>query len=334
MRAARVLGRHVEAGYETLVVSVDAGACADPWNRGWQVRLDGAAGEPQPWSGVATQVRPDPAPATARSLTLVVRRVAAPPDAPAKKDPALLHVYAPAGCGSSTESATGQHLRFTLPETSGLPDDPQALSTYLIELGQKLRFGSPFGAFAQARVHALAEERFKATAPSPPARLSRQILRKLGVVGFGHRDVGTAPARPTPSAPRRTPADLARLMSTTADATSLQAMLQQDRRLAAFTADEAAPIPIDKLAGPTLVARPWRELARRARAAGAGRAAGRRHARRLLLRSVRGAAAALSPARWSRRLAVARDRAGRQRRPPARASPMPRRSIARSRRAT
>lgn len=260
VRAARVLGHHVEAGHETLVVSVDAGACADPWNRGWQVRLDGAAGEPQPWSGVATQVRPDPTPAPARSLTLVVRRVAPALDAPAKKDSALLHVYAPAGCGSSSEAVAGQHLRFTLPETSGLPDDPQALSTYLIELGQKLRYGSPFGAFAQARLHALAEERFKATAPSPPARLSRQILRKLGVVGFGHRDVGTAPARPTPSAPRRTPADLARLMSTTADATSLQAMLQQDRRLAAFTADEAAPIPIDKLAGPTLVARPWREL--------------------------------------------------------------------------
>ena len=49
-------------------------------------------------------------------------------------------------------------------------------------------------------------------------------------------------------------------MSTTADATSLQAMLQQDRRLAAFTADEAAPIPIDKLAGPTVVVRPWRDL--------------------------------------------------------------------------
>ncbi len=259
VRPARVLGRHVEAGYETLVVSVDPGTCADPWNRGWQVRLDGAPGEPQPWSGVVTQVRRDPVPAPAHSLTLVVRRLALPPDSPAKP-PALLHVYAPARCGSSPEPATGQHLRFTLPETSGLPDDPQAFSTYLIELGQKLRFGSPFGAFAQARLHALAEERFKATAPSPPARPSRQVLRKLGVVGFGHRDVGTAPARPTHSVPRRTPADLARLMSATADATSLQEMLQQDRRLAALTADESAPIPIEKLAGPTLVARPWREL--------------------------------------------------------------------------
>ncbi len=258
--AARVLGRHVEAGYETLVVSVDVGGCADPWNQSWQVRLDGAPGEALPWSGVATQARGDVATPPARStLTLVVRRVAAPADSPPKA-PALLHLYAPARCGSSPAGATGQHLRFALPETSGLPDDPQAFATYLVELGQKLRFGSPFGAFAQAHLHALAEERFRASAPSPPPRPSRQTLRKLGVVGFGHRDVGTAPARPAPAGPRRAPGDLARLMSTTADATSLQQMLQQDRRLAAYTAGETAAIPIDKLAGPTFFARPWQDL--------------------------------------------------------------------------
>src|SRR5207344_766360 len=60
-----------------------------------------------------------------------------------------------------------------LPETTELPDDPQALSTYLIELGQKLRFGSTFSAFAQARLHELVEERFKAAVPPPPARPAR-----------------------------------------------------------------------------------------------------------------------------------------------------------------
>ena len=269
VRAARVLGRHVEAGYETLVLSVDAGACADPWNRGWHVRLDGAAGEPLPWSGLATQPYGDPgspgsatvaaSPVPARpTLTVVVRRTVPNADA-APKVHALLHLYAPAGCGSRA-APTGEHLRFTLPETGGLPDDPRAFSTYLVELGQKLRYGSPFGAFAQARLHALAEERFKATAPSPPPRPSRQELRKLGVVGFGRRDVGTATAR-APAAPRRSPADLARLMATTADATLLQELLQQDRRLAAFTAGETAAVPIDKLAGPTLFARPWQDLA-------------------------------------------------------------------------
>jgi len=269
---ARVLSRHVEGGYETLVVSVDAGTCVDPWNRGWHVRLDGAAGEPLPWSGLATQSHADlgspvAAPVTTAAaspapdhptLTLVVRRVAAAAEPPATPPP-LLHLYAPADCGSSA-APMGQHLRFTLPETSALPDDPRAFSTYLLELGQKLRFGSPFGAFAQARLHGLAEERFKATAPPAPPRPSRQALRKLGVVGLGHHDVGTAPVRPAPSVPRRTPSDLAQLMSSTADAMSLQELLQQDGRLAAYSADERATIPIDKLDAPTFVARPWRAL--------------------------------------------------------------------------
>src|SRR5581483_12112373 len=66
--AARVLARHVEGGYETLVLSVDAGACVDPWIRGWQVHLDVAAGEPQPWSGVATQPHRDPRPPVAATV--------------------------------------------------------------------------------------------------------------------------------------------------------------------------------------------------------------------------------------------------------------------------
>ena len=135
-----------------------------------------------PGRGLPRRCARDPAPA--RSLTLVVRRVAASPDAPPRA-PALLHVYAPAGCGSGAESARGQHLRFTLPETSGLPDDPQALPTYLIELGQKLRFGSPFGAFragtrARARRGALQGRgavAARTAEPADPAQAGRDRLR-------------------------------------------------------------------------------------------------------------------------------------------------------------
>ena len=50
-------------------------------------------------------------------------------------------------------------------------------------------------------------------------------------------------------------------MATTADATLLQELLQQDRRLAAFTVNEPATVPIEKLAGPSSFARPWQDLA-------------------------------------------------------------------------
>src|SRR5436309_905458 len=86
VRPARVVSRYIEGGYETLVAAIDAGACTDRWNRGWQVRLDGAAGEPMPWSGVATQSQPDAS--LGAVLTLVIRRSAS-----AAAAPALGHVY-------------------------------------------------------------------------------------------------------------------------------------------------------------------------------------------------------------------------------------------------
>ena len=256
----KTISRHVERGFETLVVSTGEHMhCeGDRLDGGAEVRIQGGADTRKPWSAwfASLPIRGADGNGASEESVLVVRR-----PLPARGEHQIAHVYLPQAC-----NGTPEHFRFALPDAEPQATNSRALLTWADAFARHVG-GSAWGAFATARVRQLYPEAPPKAVAAPPdpgeaARGPKAAKAKAAKVkGRGKEAAATAAksspaARPRVTPPRREPSALARLMDTTTGMTSLQETLQTDRALLA-AGDEAATVPLAELKPPSFKPHPW-----------------------------------------------------------------------------
>jgi hypothetical protein len=255
----RTIARHVERGFETLVVSTAEHMRCDGerLEGGAEVRLQGASDTRRPWSAwfASLPTRSGDGNGTGEDGVLVVRR-----PLPARGEHQIAHVYLPPAC-----NGTPEHFRFALPDA-----DPQAINSrallYWADAFARHVGGSAWGEFATARVRELHPEPAPKAVAAPPSPSDAGRGKKAAAKGKAKDGAGGSAAKPTPTSrsrafarvtpPRRNPSELARLMDTTTGMTSLQETLQTDRALLA-AGDEPATVALSELKPPSFKPHAW-----------------------------------------------------------------------------
>ena len=249
----KAISRHVERGFETLVVSTaEHVRCeGDRLDGGAEVRIQGGADTRKPWSAwfASLPIRGPDGNGASEENVLVVRR-----PLPARGEHQIAHVYLPQAC-----NGTPEHFRFALPDAEPQATNSRALLTWADAFARHVG-GSAWGAFATARVRQLYPEATPkaVAAPTDPAEAGRG-KKPAKAKGKGKEAAAaklSPAARPRVTPPRREPSELARLMDTTTGMTSLQETLQTDRALLA-AGDEAATVPLADLKPPAFKPHPW-----------------------------------------------------------------------------
>src|SRR5262245_44069208 len=124
LRPVRVLFRHVEGGFETLVVSTGENIrCESGRLRGGaEVRIQGAADPRKPWSAWFSSLpgRGADGNGGGEDGTLVIRR-----PLPARSENQIAHVHVPQIC-----NGTPEHFRFALPDADRQAQNPRALAIW------------------------------------------------------------------------------------------------------------------------------------------------------------------------------------------------------------
>ncbi len=246
----KTIARHVDRGFETLVVSTAEHLRCDGerLETGAEVRIQGGSDPRKPWSGWFANLPShggDGNGAGEEGL-LVVRR-----PLPARGEHQIAHVYLPQAC-----HGTPEHFRFALPDADPQASNARAL-LYWADAFARHVAGSAWGEFAIARLRELyPEPASKAVASTAERARGKKGAATAKPEPRAKRPAGAAPARPRVTAPRRDPSQLARLMDTTTGMTSLQETLQTDRALLAG-GDEAATVPLAELKPPSFKPHPW-----------------------------------------------------------------------------
>ena len=254
----KTISRHVERGFETLVVSTGEHVrCeGDRLEGGAEVRIQGGADTRKPWSAwfAGLPIRGADGNGASEESVLVVRR-----PLPARGEHQIAHVYLPQAC-----NGTPEHFRFALPDAEPQATNSRALLTWADAFARHVG-GSAWGEFATARVRQLYPEAppKAVAAPPDPSEAGRgpkaAKAKAAKAKGQGKEAAAGKPspaARPRVTPPRREPSELARLMDTTTGMTSLQETLQTDRALLA-AGDEAATVPLSELKPPSFKPHPW-----------------------------------------------------------------------------
>ena len=262
----KVVARHVERGFETLIVSTaEQVRCeGSRLDEGAEVRIQGGSDTRRPWSAWFTILPThggDPGGAGDEAL-LVVRR-----PLPARGEHQIAHIYLPQIC-----NGTPEHFRFALPDAQPQAADSRAM-LYWADAFARHVGGTAWGEFATARVRALFPEPQPKEVAAPPdphvAGRGAKTKDKTAAKGKGKgKETGkpNAADKEAPAgrsrgggrvtAPRREPSQLAQLMDSTTGMTSLQETLQTDRALLA-AGDEAATVPLSELKPPSFKPHPW-----------------------------------------------------------------------------
>ncbi|HXU01043.1 MAG TPA: hypothetical protein VN903_08630, partial [Polyangia bacterium] len=250
----KTIARHVEHGFETLVVSTAENVRCD--GAGAEVRIQGASDPRRPWSAWFSSlpvVNGDTSGVGERGF-LIVRR-----PLPARGERQIAHVFLPLVC-----NGTPEHFRFALPDADPQANDPRALMYWADGFAHHVA-GSAWGQFAAARVRELYPEPAQkaiaaASDPRDAAKGKKAAAKekeKTKAKGGGAKASGaTARGGARVTAPRREPSELARLMDTTTGMTSLQETLQTDRALLA-AGDEPATVALADLKPPAFKPHPW-----------------------------------------------------------------------------
>ena len=268
----RTIARHVERGFETLVVSTaEHVRCeGERLDAGAEVRVQGAADPRRPWSAWFPSLPTGSADASGDGGVLVIRR-----PLPARGEHQIAHVYLPQACNGAPE-----HFRFALPDAEPQGSDARALQLWADGFAHHVGGIGAWGEFAAARLRELY------TQPAPKA-MAESADPRDGAHGAGKKATATAAkgkgdgkkkerdkrkpnggpasvksagatARPSArvTGPRRDPSELARLMDTTTGMTSLQETLQTERTLLA-AGDEPATVALADLKPPSFKPHPW-----------------------------------------------------------------------------
>jgi len=251
----KAIARHVERGFETLVVSTgeDVRCEGERMDTGAEVRIQGAADPRRPWSAWFSSLPAVNGDNNGAGF-LIIRR-----PLPARGEHQIAHVYLPQVC-----NGTPEHFRFALPDAEPQANDARALAAWADGFAHHSA-GSSWGEFAAARVRALyPEPGAKAISPAPEAPAKAKAKAKAK--GKEKEKKAGGAAKPAPgtaaragarvAAPRREPSELARLMDTTTGMTSLQETLQTDRALLA-NSDEPATVALADLKPPSFKPHPW-----------------------------------------------------------------------------
>ena len=157
----KTISRHVERGFETLVVSTGEHVrCeGDRLDGGAEVRIQGGADTRKPWSAwfASLPIRGADGNGASEESVLVVRR-----PLPARGEHQIAHVYLPQAC-----NGTPEHFRFALPDAEPQATNSRALLTWADAFARHVG-GSAWGEFATARVRQLYPEAPPKAVASPP----------------------------------------------------------------------------------------------------------------------------------------------------------------------
>jgi hypothetical protein len=231
IKPLKVVSHFVDRGFETIVAETGL----ECYRSGaWEVRVEGPATAPRPWSG------------SSNSGKVVIRRPFSSGPAPRG-----VTVFQPLGvCGNKQPD----RFHFALPERLDGPDDPAALATWAEALAEHVRPADEWGAFADSRLRELYVEPLRAAEAVAAAKKTK--AGKKGDKKAAKVKAPSAAALARVTAPRRSPDDLLRLMDTTTGSASLQETLQHDRRLV-VPGGEAATVVLATLTGPPIPQHPW-----------------------------------------------------------------------------
>jgi hypothetical protein len=253
------IARHVERGFETLVVSTaEQIRCeGERLDAGAEVRVQGAADPRRPWSAWFPSL-PTGHDVNGNGVdggVLVIRR-----PLPARGEHQIAHVYLPQAC-----NGTPEHFRFALPDAEPQASDARALQLWADGFAHHVGGVGAWGEFAAARLRELYAPPPKAIAEAADPREAGHGKKAAVAKGKGDgkkKDKGKPNGGAAPraaarvTAPRRDPSERARLMDTTTGMTSLQETLQTERTLLA-AGDEPATVPLADLKPPSFKPHPW-----------------------------------------------------------------------------
>jgi hypothetical protein len=211
----KLVGRLVDGDQEILAFE------APHLFGGEGVVLDQPSGRPTPWSGIATD--------GPRDLVLIRRQI--PPAG--EQQTVTIH---------PSHALKDEPMRFTIPDVSRAPIDPELRLRWLRSLRSGVRFDDAWGGHSSFRID----------------RIIESLDRKDGTGTKTTRP----PTLPAPAgAPRRTdPSSLGALMDTTTGLLSLREALQFDRGLRTQLAAEGANLPITSISGPRIPEHPWKQM--------------------------------------------------------------------------